>query len=43
MITIRLTNSMFSLQEASNQNEIPNFTLNNLGELVNTSLIKKLN
>jgi FMN phosphatase YigB (HAD superfamily) len=43
MITIRLTNSMFSLQEASNQNEIPNFTLNNLGELANTSLIKKLN
>jgi FMN phosphatase YigB (HAD superfamily) len=43
MITIRLTNSIFSLQEASNQNEIPNFTLNNLGELVNTSLIKKLN
>jgi FMN phosphatase YigB (HAD superfamily) len=41
MITIRLTNSIFNLQEATNQNEIPNFTLNNLKELVNTSLIMK--
>lgn len=39
MITIRLTNSIFDLQEATNENEIPNFTLNNLRELVNTSLI----
>ena len=43
MITIRLTNSIFKLQEATNENEIPNFTLNNLRELVNTSLISKPN
>ena len=43
MITIRFTKSIFSLQKATNQNEIPNFTLNNLGELVNTSLTKKPN
>jgi FMN phosphatase YigB (HAD superfamily) len=41
MITIRLTNSIFNLQEATNQKEIPNFTLNNLRELVRTSLIMK--
>jgi FMN phosphatase YigB (HAD superfamily) len=41
MITIRLTNSIFNLQEATNQKEIPNFTLNNLRELVSTSLIMK--
>ena len=34
MITVRLTNSMFKLQEPINQNEIPKFTLNNLVELV---------
>jgi FMN phosphatase YigB (HAD superfamily) len=36
MITIRLANSIFSLQKATNQNEVPNFTLNSLGELGNT-------
>ncbi len=35
MITIRLTNSIFNLQEPLTQNEIPKFTLNNLIELVN--------
>jgi hypothetical protein len=35
MITVRLTNSIFKLQEPINQNEIPKFTLNNLVELVN--------
>jgi FMN phosphatase YigB (HAD superfamily) len=39
MITIRLTNSIFNLQEVTNQNEIPNFTFNNLRELVKTGLI----
>lgn len=34
MITVRLTNSIFKLQEPINQNEIPKFTLNNLVELV---------
>jgi hypothetical protein len=43
MITVRFTKSIFSLQKATNQNEIPNFTLNNLGELVDTSLTKKPN
>jgi putative hydrolase of the HAD superfamily len=43
MISIRLTNSIFNLQEATNQNEIPNFTLYNLRELVNTSLTIKPN
>jgi FMN phosphatase YigB (HAD superfamily) len=42
MITVRLTNSIFKLQEPINQNEIPKFTLNNLVGLVdiksNTSL-----
>ena len=33
IITIRLTKSIFKVQEATNQNEIPNFTLNNLKEL----------
>lgn len=36
IITIRLTKSIFKVQEATNQNEIPKFTLNNLGELANT-------
>jgi hypothetical protein len=34
MITVRLTNSIFKLQEPINQNEIPKFTLNNLVGLV---------
>jgi len=36
IITIRLTKSLFKVQEATNQNEIPKFTLNNLRELANT-------
>lgn len=33
IITIRLTKSIFKVHEATNQNEIPKFTLNNLKEL----------
>jgi FMN phosphatase YigB (HAD superfamily) len=34
MIAIRLTNSIFKLQEVKNKEEAPNFTCNNLRELV---------
>ena len=37
IITIRLTKSIFKVQEATNQNEIPTFTLNNLREIANAS------
>jgi FMN phosphatase YigB (HAD superfamily) len=43
MIAIRLTNSIFNLQEVTNKDEVPNFTINNLRELVNTSLMVKPN
>jgi putative hydrolase of the HAD superfamily len=39
IITIRLTNSIFKVQEATNQNEIPKFTLNKLRELANMGFI----
>ena len=39
IITIRLTNSIFKVQEATNQNEIPKFTLNKLRELVNMGFV----
>jgi FMN phosphatase YigB (HAD superfamily) len=39
IITIRLTKSIFKVQVATNQNEIPKFTLNKLGELANPGFI----
>ena len=39
IISIRLTNSIFKVQEATNQNETPKFTLNKLRELANMGFI----
>jgi FMN phosphatase YigB (HAD superfamily) len=38
IITIRITNTIFKLQEVTNQDEIPNFTISNLRQLIDTSL-----
>jgi len=38
IITIRFTNSIFKLQEVRNQDEIPNFTISNLRQLISISL-----
>ena len=37
IITIRFTNSIFKLQEVRNQDEIPNFTISNLRQLISIS------
>jgi putative hydrolase of the HAD superfamily len=39
IFTIRLTNSIFKVQEPTNQYEIPKFTLNKLGELAKPGFI----
>ena len=41
IITIRFTNSIFKLQEVRDQDEIPNFTISNLRQLVDISLETK--
>ncbi len=38
IITIRFTNSIFKPQEVRNQDEIPNFTISNLRQLISISL-----
>ena len=38
IITIRFTNSIFKPQEVRNQDEIPNFTISNLRQLISRSL-----
>lgn len=38
IITIRFTNSIFKPQEVRNQDEIPNFTISNLKQLISISL-----
>lgn len=40
MVPVRITNSRFKLQEATNQNEVPKLTISKLQDLIKTDYIK---
>ena len=42
MVSIRLANTRFKLQEATNENEVPKLTISSLSELTNSDYIKEI-